>query len=395
MSPARATVRRAQLATAALFCFLGFQYASWAAQLPAIATRLGLTPAEIGMLLLATGIGAAASFPLVATMMTRLGSRRTAAVSCLVLGLVLVALAFVPDYPLALLVMLVDGVAVACLNVAMNAQGTALEVRHGIGVMTKLHATFSGGTFAAALVSAAVTAATTSLAVHFGVATVILALLAGYAWPRLLTEDLPAETRVRKRLTLPSRATVWLALAMVFGTITEGAMNDWSPLYLRDVAHAPAELVPAGIATVSATMVLARLFADRWRARWGDRRVVLIGAAAAGAGLGGALAVGGLIPGLVGFACVGLGMAAVTPCVYVAATKDGTNALTLVAAMGTTGLLAGPPVIGFVTNATNLVMGMATVALSAILVTVSVAQVRWPAQAAATSDRDALVASHD
>ena len=68
--------------------------------------------------------------------------------------------------------------------------------------------------------------------------------------------------------------TLWMGCAMAFGTVTEGAMNDWSALYMKDVAKASAELAPMGIAVVSGMMVLARLFADGWRSRWGDGRVV-------------------------------------------------------------------------------------------------------------------------
>jgi MFS family permease len=162
-------------------------------------------------------------------------------------------------------------------------------------------------------------------------------------------------------------------------------MNDWSALYLRDVAHAAPELTPLGIATVSAMMVLARLFADRWRARWGDKRVVLVGTALAGAGLGGALLLGGWVPALAGFACVGLGMAAVTPCVYVAAARLGPDTLAMVAAMGTAGLLAGPPAIGFVAGASTLIWGMAVVVAAIVLVGLSIAQVRFTASDAVTA----------
>jgi MFS family permease len=155
-------------------------------------------------------------------------------------------------------------------------------------------------------------------------------------------------------------------------------MNDWSALYLRDVAHAATELTPLGIAIVSGMMLVARLFADGWRDRWGDKPVVIAGAILAACGLAVALLLGGVVPAMVGFACVGLGMAAVTPCIYVAAARLGPDSLALVAAMGTTGLLAGPPVIGFVANASSLVYGMTVVVAAALLVAVFVGQVRWP-----------------
>lgn len=389
--------RRAQLAIGALFFSLGFQYATWASRLPAIKGRLGLTAGQVGLLLMATGIGAAAAFPLVAMLMRRLGSRRLSLLSAFGLTLLLIPLSVMPNYPVALLIMGVDGALVACLNVAMNAQGAALEAVHERNAMAKLHATFSGGSLGAALLASGMNSVTSTVAVHFATAAVLLLLLTAYARPGLLTQEQATakseatadeaagadntseekKGKSRSKWTVPTRMTLWMGAAMAFGTITEGAMNDWSAIYMKDVAKASAELAPMGIAVVSVMMVLARLFADGWRSRWGDGLIVRAGSALAGAGLALALLSGGIVPALIGFAAVGLGIAAVTPCVYVAAAGQGSDALTLVATMGTTGLLAGPPVIGFIANASGLVWGLGAVAASAIVVSLCSTQIRW------------------
>ncbi|WP_172381290.1 MFS transporter [Streptomyces sp. MNP-20] len=372
--------RRTQIAIAALFCALGFQYATWAARLPALKSRLDLSEAELGLLLMACGVGAAASFPLVAALTRRWGSRRLAFVSAVFLGLLLLALAVAPNYPVALLIMCADGVGVGCLNVAMNAQGAALESRYRRTAMAKLHAAFSAGSLGAALLASGMSALTSSVAAHFGVAALLVILFAMYADPALLTDDQPAAApaeKHRRGFAVPAALTLWLGFAMVFGTVAEGAMNDWSALYLKDVAEASSRVAPLGIAVVSVMMVLARLFADGWRTRWGDGRVVRAGSVLAAAGLAAALLLGGVVPALIGFACMGLGLAAVTPCVYVAAARQGARALALVAAMGTTGLLAGPPVIGFVASGSSLVWGMAAVAASALLVSGCALRISW------------------
>jgi MFS family permease len=370
--------RRAQTAIAALFFLLGFQYATWASRLPAIATRLHLTSAGIGVLLLACGVGAAGSFPLVAFLMRHLGSRRVSYLSALFLGLCLPLLIVAPSYPVTLVVIYCDGVACACLDVAMNAQGAALEVKYQRTAMARLHATFSAGSLCAALLASGVSKLTPAPWEHFSVATVIVVLLVVYSGPRLLTENLESPKKERQRLPLPSRATALLGVALALATVTEGAMNDWSALYLKDVAKTTAAVTPMGIAIFSTAMVLARVFADRWRTRWGDRRIVLAGSALAAAGLTLGLLLGGVASALLGFACVGLGIAAVAPCIYVAAAEQGPNALTLIAAMGVTGMLAGPPVIGSIASASSLAWGMGAVALAAILVSACATQIRWP-----------------
>lgn len=376
--------RRTQLAIAALFCFLGFQYATWISRIPALKTRLDLSAGEVGLLLMVTGAGAAASFPLVSFLMKRLGARRLALLSGLGLVAILLALSAAPNYPVALVILCADGVAVGCLNVAMNAQGAALEAAHGRTAMTQLHATFSAGSFLAALVSSGMTALTSGIVTHFAAASAVLLVLLACARPRLLPDDAPAkepaeqeEGKTRRRMARPTRVMLWLGCTMVFAEVVEGSMNDWSALYLKDVAGASAQVAPLGIAVISVVMVLARLFGDGWRSRWGDAIVVRVGSAVAGVGLALALLVGGVVPALLGFACVGLGVAAVTPCLYVAAAAEGPDALSLVAATGTTGLLVGPALIGFVAEAGDLTWGMAVVAASAVIVSLCSTRLQW------------------
>ncbi|WDO05603.1 MFS transporter [Streptomyces murinus] len=376
---------RAKWSIAALFCFLGFQYGTWVSRLPALKTRLDLGAGEVGLLLMACGAGAAAAFPLVAVLMRRLGSRTLSLTSALALIVVLAALSVVPNYPLALLAVCADGVAVGCLNVAMNAQGAALESSYDRTAMSQLHATFSAGLLTAALLTSGVTSLTQSVPAHFTVAGAVLLMLLICARRGLLpdapapTETAPtaAERQGTRRWSLPSGLTLLMGAAMTFGTITEGAMNDWSTLYLKDTVKASSTVAPLGIAVVSATMLLARACADRWRERWGDGPVVRAGSALAAVGLGLALLTGGVPATLLGFACVGLGAAAITPCVYVAAAERGSDALSLVAAMGTTGLLAGPALIGFVATAGGLTLGMALVAASALAVTATAIWIPW------------------
>ena len=390
---------RSWLAIAALFCLLGFQYASWASRIPAIKARLGVSDGAIGLLLTVCGIGAAASFPLVATLMKRLGSRVLAAVSALVLAVFPLGLAVAPDYPVALVFACCDGVAIACLDVAMNAQGARLETEYQRTVMSRLHATFSGGTLAGALIASTVNALTSTLAVHFAVVAALIVALVAFAWPGLLPDERPdaevpqedqqtdtssvpgtsdASAQPRRKWIVLARVALWLGLAMAFGTIVEGAMSDWSALYLKNVVKASASVAPLGIAVFSVMMVTARLFADGWRTRWGDRRLVTFGSALAGAGLALAVLVGGTGPALLGFACVGLGIAAVTPAIYVAAAGQGTDVLALVAAMGTVGLLAGPGIIGFIANAASLGWSMGAVAAAAAVVSLCALRISWP-----------------
>ncbi|CAM3618121.1 MFS transporter [Kibdelosporangium persicum] len=373
---------RAEIAVAAFFLCLGFQYATWTSRLPAIKDTLGLTTGQTGLLILASGAGAAVSFPLVTVLMRKLGSRSLAGVSAITVALCLIPIAQTPPYPVMLAILFVNGIGCACLDVAMNAQGALLEETYERTVMSRLHAVFSGGGLIGALAAAGVSSVTPNLTVNFGIAAAFIVVLVAYAWPRLSPGDLAGQTRssekVRRGFTLPTRLALLLGLAMAFATVVEGAMTDWSAVYLKDVAGASAELAPMGVAVFSGTMLVARLFADRWRSRWGDRQVVMVGCTLAAIGLSIGLVFGGIVPMLAGIACVGLGVAAAGPCVYVAAAKQGPDALTLVAATGITGMLAGPPVIGYLAEFSSLTWGMTAVAVAALLVVFCATRIPWP-----------------
>lgn len=376
------------MAVGALFLLLGFQYASWASRLPAIKAGLGLTDAEVGTLLMACGIGAAGSFPLVAAVVKRYGSAAVCVGAAVPLAFVPLALGAAPDYPVALIIAVVDGVALACLDVAMNAQGAQLEEEFERKTIGLLHATFSAGALLGALLASAMSGMTTNLTAHFAVAAAVILGLAAFARRSLLPSaaaevaQSPAdadsgEDRPRRRITLPARATLWVGVAIAFATIVEGAMNDWSALYLKNAAHAAASLTPLGIAVFSIAMVVARVFSDGWRKRWGDARVVVLGSCVACVSLTIAVLWGGTAPALGGFALVGLGVAAVAPCVYVAAARIGTDALALVSAMGTVGLLVGPGAIGLIAGSHGLSWAMGAVAIAAGVVALSVSRISW------------------
>ncbi|RJQ79760.1 MFS transporter [Pseudonocardiaceae bacterium YIM PH 21723] len=387
-----AGLRTTQLAVAGMFFIMGFQYGSWVSRIPTIKAGLHLGDAQLGLLLLASGIGSLAALPLVPGLMARFGSKRLTFLTGLVSPLMLILLALAPDFASAAAVLAATGVVMSGLFTGVNTQGAILEARSGRAIMAKLHATFSLGLFVGALVASGVGLLTDALLPHFLLAAVVLYVILLLSRTRLLDGVLEKPERTGDSKRSLGYIAVFLGLAMAFASIAEGAMNDWTGLYLRDITHASEDLVPLGIAVFSGSMVVARLFADGWRTRFGDRPIVIGGSTLAGAGLGLALLVGGTIPAFIGFACVGVGMSAVVPCIFLAGAQQGPGTLSVISGMGTTGRLAGPPLIGFVSQFSNLAWGMALVALAPLVVAVCLTRVQWrpaparPDDALATPD---------
>jgi MFS family permease len=369
------SLRRTQLAIATLFLVLGFNFGTWASRIPALKQQLDLSTAEVGFLLLASGVGAVFSFPVTATVLHKFGSKMACLIAGGLLPLVLIGLALAPNYPIALFMMLLEGVLASLLNVGMNAQGVKAETVGKQAIMSRLHAVFSLGGLAAALFASGMTFVSEVVWVHFMIAALILWLAVAMSVGHLL-QDQP-ERQSGQRFALPSGIALWLGLMALCGTVVEGSMSDWSALYLKDVVGATAQWAPLGIAFFSITMFIARWFGDGWRTQLGAPKMLFAGGLLAGLGLAGALVIGGLVPSLIGFALVGLGMAAVSPCVYAAAAKHGAVALAAVTTMGSIGALMGPPMIGFVAHETSLSWGMGLVALSAVMIALLTPRIKW------------------
>jgi hypothetical protein len=96
--------------------------------------------------------------------------------------------------------------------------------------------------------------------------------------------------------------------------------------------------------------------------------------ALAAAGLGGGLLIGTPTVAIVGFGLVGLGIANMIPVLFSAAGRipgvQAGTALAAVASTGYFGFLAGPPLIGFVAEATSLPAALGIVSVCCMLIVV-------------------------
>jgi MFS family permease len=368
--------RAAWRASAALFLALGFNYGTWTSRLPAIKGALALDTSQVSALLLCGALGAVFSFPVTATLLHRLGSRGACLVTGALLPLVLLALGIAPSLALACATMLVFGIVASGLDVAMNAQGVEVEGHFGEAIMSRLHAFFSLGTMAGALFASGFTWLSPSLPLHFGAAALLMWIALLATRRGLIADEHPVGGGGR-RFALSGGAALWLGAIALLGMIVEGSMIDWSTLYMKESAGASAQVAPLGIASVQGTMLVTRWFGDGWRTRFGARRLLFAGTLLTGAGLGAALVIGGIGPALVGFGLAGIGIAAVSPCVYAAGAQRGAVALASITTMGSIGALVGPPLIGGVAQHAGLAWGMGVIAIGAFVMAPMVRRVRW------------------
>ena len=357
----------ARLATAGIFLANGFGIGAWAAAIPALKARHRLGEGALSLALLAVALGAIALMPLSARLVRRLGGtdRLTR------LGALAFACAVaLPGWAQGLWTLcgaaLLLGASSGITDVAMNAHASTLEERWGAAIMSSFHAAFSCGGLLGA--------ATGGALLHLGVsvrwlltlpAGGVLLIVLGAA-PRLGSSDVSdLGAEAGPHLTLPQRRVLLLCLIGLGCLLLEGAMSDWSGVYLSSVGGASTALAAGGYAAFSLTMVVGRLLGDRVVGRIGGPRTIRYGTLAAAAGLLVAVVLPAPPTAIPGFALVGLGLSNVVPAVFSAsgrATANPAEGISMAATSGYLGFLIGPPLIGAVAARLGLKLALAGLA---------------------------------
>lgn len=377
-APATTIQPRAEAARRALntvFMVNGAVFATWAVNIPGVRDGLDLTPAQIGVALLASGIGAVTSMSLVGRWIARWGSAPVTRVATVLFLLSLLLPVLAPSLPTLIAALAILGAANGVMDVAMNAQGVTVERTLGRPIMSRLHAYFSLGSLLGAG-AGSLLIGRVSIPLHAGLVVATTLLLAAVTLRLLIPDpagDTPQQgtqttaTPAGPVLTLP---VLLLGLLCFLGMLAEGANYDWAALYFRDVLSVPGGTAGLGYAAFVATMTLGRWFGDLGRARLGDEQIVRIGSLVTAIGLAVALLWRDPIPATLGFALSGLGLSNVVPVMYgTAGHALAGRGIAAVAAIGYGGFLLGPPAIGFVADHVGLTWALGIALGSAALIT--------------------------
>ncbi|MFI1580658.1 MFS transporter [Embleya sp. NPDC020630] len=400
-TPSVARLRRARFA--ALFVFFAFSaaVADFLARIPQFKEDLDLDDAQLGLALLGSPVGALVAVQLAGTAAGRWGSRRVARVSVIGGCLSLLLPAFAWDLPSLAVGLLVLGGLMGFTDVAANAQGVAIEQRLRRPIMNSLHGGYSLGGLFGALIGSGAAALGITPRVHLSIMAGVLAV-AVWAGSRALlgpVDDPHVREPVRApettadadraparaegglgRLLAGYRAVVLLALIGLCSFVGEGAVADWSGVHLRETLDSSAGVAGLGFAGMSVAMAAGRFAGDHVVERFGPVRVLRVGALIAAVGMTIALVTPWPAISVLGFTLFGVGVAPVAPVTFSAAGNTpgvpAAWAISRVTGIAYIGLLAGPPVIGFIAHHTSLTTALAIPAVLVAVIALTAGAVR-------------------
>jgi hypothetical protein len=366
------TPRSARMAVAAMFFINGAVLASWVPMIPAVQQNLSLSTGALGIALLGMAAGALLAMPIAGMVSARRGSGMITTLAGLIYCAVLPMLLLAPVLPVLFLVLFVFGAANGAMDVTMNAQGVLVERRYRRPIMSSFHGLYSMGGFTGAVSSGILAALGVPSETRMLGAACLFAIGVAVA-SRWLLPAAGETTTTGPRFARLSGPLVALAVVGFSAFVAEGAMGDWSAVYLRNSLGAGPALASAGFAAFACTMAAMRMTGDRLVQYAGPVLVVRSGGIIAGIGLGVALLVGHPLAAIIGCGLVGCGMANVVPVMLSAAGRASSLAAgPAIAAVSTGsyfGSLAGPPVVGFAANVVTLPYALGLVVACCLVVT--------------------------
>jgi MFS family permease len=354
---ADAVVRRATLAVYLAFFASGFAFASWAARIPQVRTKLDVDPGQLGLILLAMAFGSIVAMPLSGLVVTHIGTSRAVAIMSVVLagGVATVAIGYQHGVVPTVIGLFFFGFGNGTWDVAMNVQGAAVEQRLGRAIMPRFHAGWSIGTFTGAIIGSLM------VAVHVGVTAQLLAVAVAVAvavpfgvrhFLRVVGESKPAAGVVRrspfKAWTEPR--TLLVGIFVLCFAFTEGTGNDWLGVAMIDGYHSTPAVGSFTFAIFVGAMTVGRWFGPGLIDRHGRVAMLRLSAVLALVGLVVVVFSGTIPTAMIGALLWGLGASLGFPVGMSAASDDPVHAaarVSVVASIGYAAFLGGPPLIGF------------------------------------------------
>lgn len=373
-------LRRAQrVAVTAYFLAAGVGLGAWVACLPALSSRAELDKQQLGLVLLCFALGAIIAMSSTGRVVSRYGTGLTCALCSLVYG---VFLALVPhvtgDVWLLSLSVFVGGGAFGALDVAMNVGASVLEQKARRPIMSSFHALFSIGSLIGAAGSAQVFRLGGSMTFCLTAAGVLVGILTVFAWwwePASAQETMQRKEAAARpaRIDPGKNRSLWLLGCVAFlALLSEGALMDWSAIYLVGTLGASESAGAMGFAVLAATMAVGRIVGDAATRAIGSERLLRYGASAVALSLAVALVLRDQYATYAALAVCGLGVANVIPILFSVAGRMGGEAvgpaMSRISTMGYAGLLVGPAFIGFLAEATSLTISLFAVALFSLVV---------------------------
>ena len=352
-------IKNARFAVIVIFAVNGVLFGSWASRIPAISNFHNLSPASLGLLIFLLGLSAVVAFSAFGRAADKFGaSFVTKLASCTLLPLTLIFIAYANSIWTLVAAIIFFGAIHGGIDVAMNAWAAEVERKSKRPLMSSFHAMWSLGSGIGAGFGVLLTTHKFGVEAHFTIISVVVFLIT----LSILAIPFQSETKQKNKdapfISIPKGPLLAVAFITFFASLGEGAVADWSAIFLIDVASVEEGTAALGFAAFSICMFSMRLMGDKIVSIIGPSKTARYSGLVALIGATILITFESFIPLVIAFSLIGLGIAVIIPLAFSRAANDKNisqgTAIASIATLGYGGMLIGPLFVGFIADATSI-----------------------------------------
>ncbi len=361
-----------------IFLSHGFSLATIIPHFPGIKRMLEIGDALMGFALLFPAIGAVSMMLLTGSLIQRFGSKRLILVGGILMQCCLPIILLVPSITLLALILLIFGGATGMMDIAMNTQAARIENIFQRPIMSSFHAVFSLGTLLGGGLTSLLLGLGWDPLEHTAMMAIFILILVITCGPWLIKKEKPSVEKT-PLVSIPRGPVLVLGLLAMVAMIAEGAATDWSAIYARDLLEASSSQAAVVFTFFAMMMTVGRFIGDRLVNHWGPVSVLRYSCGVGAIGLLIGLFSDRIEGAMLGFACLGFGLANTVPVLFSSATKikgvSSETGIAGVATLGYFGFLIGPPLIGMIAEFLGLDRALLLIVVFCSLITIFAGQV--------------------
>jgi fucose permease len=366
--------RKNRIANAIFFFISGFGYAAWASRIPTIRTEFQLSDSMLGSILFAMPIGLLCTLPLTNYLLGRNSSKKIMLIGSIAFNTVLCLTGFVSEVWQLFIILFCFGSSRNLLNISMNAQAVSVQQLYKEkSIITTFHGIWSIAGFSGAALGYILVSFGIGIQWHFPLVGIAMIALTLYQYQYTIDAPPSEEQKHKTLFALPDKSILIYAIIVFICMACENTMYDWSGVYFQKAMQASQPMATGAFAVYMITMTMGRFVGDRIVTRIGVKKMLLFSAALMATGFSLVVLLPFVFTGILGFIMIGFGISCISPLIFGLAGKStaysGASSLAAISSISYLGFLAVPPLIGFISEATNIRVSFGIIAiLSGIMI---------------------------
>lgn len=361
------------LAVGFLFAASSLLFGTWVAAIPSIKERFSFTDGSLGLTLLLSPLGAITGVFISTKVFSKIPVGKWMFTGYLILCVIMI-LQINSVNRLMLWICLYSFGLISFLNgVSTNATISLMEKKYDRLLMSSCHALYSLG--------GAISAGLAALLVAFDIARgwqivlvvfIIVAVIFSTRHYLLANLDI---IHSGSGIKLPSLSVLGISFICMILFMAEGCVADWSGIYFKEVLHAPKIFISLGYGSFAVAMTIGRLNGDYIVSKTGNKKAVIWGCLLASAGFVLVVFTPVIALALLGYIIIGFGCSCIVPVLFRASANipglSKVEGFAMVTTGGLIGFLAGPSVIGFISEKLGLSAGLSLMIVMTLLAAVA------------------------